>query len=61
MNYPFYCPNCGANKIISMPIKEMTNDGHICDECGTELKREISSMVCGVSIDKTNSFYRKCN
>lgn len=44
-----------------MPIKEMTNDGHICDECGTELKREISSMVCGISIDKTGDFFRKIN
>lgn len=44
-----------------MPIKEMTNDGHICDECGTELKREISSMVCSCSIDKTGDFYRKVN
>lgn len=60
MNYPFYCPNCGATKIISMPIKEAHNDGHYC-ECGTELKREISSMVCGISIDRTNSFFRKLN
>ena len=61
MNYPFECPNCGAKKIISMPIKEAHNDGHLCDECQTEMKREVSSLVCMVSVDKTGDFYRKCN
>lgn len=61
MDYPFECPNCGAKKIISMPIKEAHNDGHYCEICNTELKREVSSLVCGLSIDKTSSFYRKCN
>ena len=60
MNYPFEC-KCGHSEIISMPIKEATNFGHMCDECGTELKREISSMICAASIDKTGSFYRSIN
>ena len=61
MNYPFFCPNCGAKKIISMPIKEAHNDGHYCDDCKTELKREVDSLVCSCSIDKSGGFYRKLN
>ena len=60
MNYPFVCPNCGAEKIISMPITEYKSEGHFC-ECGEEMTREVKSLVCGLSIDKTSSFYRKCN
>lgn len=61
MRYPFECPNCKTKKIISMPIKEAHNDGHFCDNCGTEMVREISSLVCNISIDRTGDFYRKCN
>lgn len=57
MNYPFYCPKCGVRKIISMPIKEYTSEGHKC-ECGFDMKREPSSLVCGGSIDNTGTFFR---
>lgn len=60
MNYPFVCPKCGLTKNIEMSMKDYHSDGHMC-ECGTEMEREVKSLVCGLSIDKTSSFYRKCN
>ena len=60
MNYPFECPRCGLKREISMPMSEYTNSGHYC-ECGTEMVREIKSLVCGMSIDHTNSFFRRNN
>jgi transcription elongation factor Elf1 len=61
MKYPFFCPKCGNKVIISMPIKEAHNDGHYCAECGEELQREVKSLVCAMSVDSTNTFYRKIN
>ena len=61
MNYPFECPKCNYSEIISMPIKEYTSSGHMCKNCGTEMTREVKSLICQCSIDTTNSFYRKCN
>lgn len=60
MNYPFEC-KCGYTEIISMPIKEYKSEGHYCPICGKEMTREVKSLVCGLSVDKTSSFYRKCN
>ena len=57
MNYPFQCPKCGHKETITMSMKEYTGEGHMCPECGEEMKREIDSMVCR-SIDKTGDFYR---
>ena len=59
MNYPFHCPKCGLKKDISMPINQYTSQGHYCPICNTELVREVSSLVCGMSIDNTNSFYKR--
>jgi len=61
MNYPFVCPNCGHDEIISMPMSEYKGEGHMCSECNTEMVREVKSLVCGLSVDKTSSFYRRCN
>lgn len=61
MNYPFYCPNCGYSEIISMPIKEYVGTGHLCSKCNTEMKREVNSLVCGMSIDQTGDFFRRAN
>ena len=60
MNYPFEC-KCGNKKIISMPITEYHSDGHICSVCGAEMYREVSSLVCSMSVDKTGDFYRSVN
>ena len=46
MNYPFQCPKCGHKKLLRMSMKEYTGEGHMCPECGEEMKREIESMVC---------------
>ena len=43
-----------------MPISQYTSEGHYC-ECGTEMVREVSSLVCGMSVDKTGDFFRKVN
>lgn len=56
MNYPFYCPECGYREIIPMLISEYKADGHICKQCNTEMKREISSFG-SIAVDKTNSFF----
>lgn len=61
MRYPFYCPECGARQDINMLITEYTADNHPCPDCGTMMKREVGSLVCGMSIDSTGDFYRKCN
>lgn len=61
MYYPFECPECGTKQDIEMKITEYHSDNHLCPNCKTEMKREVSSLVCGLSVDKTNSFYRRCN
>lgn len=60
MNYPFEC-KCGHKEVISMPIKEYHADDHMCPVCGKEMVREVSSLVCGMSVDKTGNFFRKVN
>ena len=61
MIYPFECPNCKHLEHISMPITLYSSTGHICPKCGTEMVREVKSLVCSCSVDKTNTFYRKIN
>lgn len=61
MNYPFECPKCKHKENISMPIKEYKSEGHICPVCGEEMVREVESLVCSMSIDRTGDFYRKIN
>lgn len=61
MNYPFVCPSCNHKETISMPMAEYISSGHMCKECGTEMVREVESLICGMSIDNTNTFYRKIN
>lgn len=61
MFYPFICPKCGNNETIEMKISEYTSVGHMCPECETEMKRDPQSLCCGMSIDLTGDFYRRCN
>ena len=63
MIYPFECPNpnCEHKEQISMPITLYSASGHMCPKCGTEMVREVKSLVCGMSIDKTGDFYSKYN
>lgn len=66
MYYPFICINekCkNYNHIvkIDMPMKDYVGTGHMCKECGTEMVREVKSLVCGCSVDKTGDFYRSVN
>ena len=61
MFYPFICPKCGREETISMRITEYTSEGHICPDCKMEMKRDPQSLACGMSVDKTGTFYRKCN
>ena len=58
MNYPFEC-KCGHKEIISMSIKEYHAYNHFCPSCGEEMKREVNSLVCGMSVDKTGDFFKK--
>lgn len=61
MNYPFECPKCKHKEAISMPITEYHADNHFCSTCVKEMVREVSSLVCGMSVDKTGDFYRSIN
>lgn len=61
MFYPFVCPKCGHEETISMRITEYVATGHECPKCQTEMERDPQSLCCGMSIDKTNSFFRRCN
>lgn len=61
MKYDFVCPNCGANIIIEMSMKDYHADGHKCSKCGSELKRDPKSLASAMSIDETGDFYRKVN
>lgn len=60
MNYPFEC-KCGHKEEINMPMVEYHADNHFCPICGEEMTREVKSLICGMSIDKTGSFYRSQN
>ena len=59
MNYPFECRKCGRKETITMPITKYHSDGHICPVCDAEMVREVKSLVCSMSIDKTNSFLKR--
>ena len=61
MYYPFECKKCDYHEEISMPMAEYTASGHVCPNCGEEMTREIKSLVCGCSVDKTGDFYRAIN
>lgn len=58
MNYPFVCLKCGQKTTISMSMRDYKSEGHYCSNCNTELTREVNSLVCGMTIDKTGDF---CN
>lgn len=60
MYYPFIC-ECGNKEEISMPMSEYKSSGHVCSVCGKEMTREVKSLVCSLSIDRTGDFYRSCN
>lgn len=60
MRYPFEC-ECGHHRIIEMSITMHRSDGHYCSLCGKEMTREVESLVCGMSVDKTDTFYRRVN
>ena len=59
MNYPFICPHCNNTETISMKMSEYQADNHFCSICGEEMVREVSSLVCSCSIDKTGDFCKK--
>lgn len=61
MKYDFVCPKCENKELIEMKISEYSALGHKCSKCNTELVREVSSLICTTSIDKTNTFFRRTN
>ena len=44
-----------------MRITEYKAEGWNCPICNTEMTRDPKSLVCGASIDKTGTFFRKVN
>lgn len=61
MNYPFEFEKCKCKEIISMPIAEYSSSNHFYPICGKEIVREVKSLVCAVSVDRTEDFFRKVN
>ena len=57
MFYDFICPKCNKKETIQMRITEYKAEGHLCPTCNAETKRDPKSLACGMSIDKTNSFF----
>ena len=43
MTYKFTCESCSSSKDIDMKPSEYKSEGHVCDECGGKLVRDISS------------------
>ncbi len=56
MNYQFVCPECGNRETIAMPIAEYKADGHFCDKCGSELRRDIKDF-CTISQRNVTGFF----
>ena len=59
MYYPFICHNCGHSEEIIMKMSEYIDRGHLCPICQMEMKREIKSMASAMTIDRTNTFFKK--
>ena len=59
MNYPFECSKCGYEEKIDMQMRDYVATGHMCKECNTEMVREVKSLVCAMSVDRTGDFYQK--
>ena len=61
MYYPFTCtnPECGHSEELVMKMSEYTDKGHFCPLCKTEMKRDIKSMASAMTVDTTNTFYKK--
>lgn len=60
-SYKYKCTskNCNAEKTIVCKMSEYSPT--IQCECGEDMIRKVDDLVCGMSIDKTNSFYRSVN
>lgn len=54
------CNNKDKEIEIWKSMKECDREEY-CKCCGELVTRTVSSLVCGLSCDKTNSFYRKNN
>ena len=59
MFYDFICPKCDKKETIQMRITEYKAEGHLCPSCSTEMKRDPKSLVCGMTVDKTGTFFKK--
>ena len=60
--YKYKCTNetCGKeiNRFCRMSEYKATIK---CTECDGDAVRKVDDLVCGMSIDMTNSFFRKVN
>ena len=57
-NYTYKC-RCGNEITITCSMRDYSPTTEC--ECGELAERKPSDLVCGLSIDNTNSFYRKAN
>jgi predicted nucleic acid-binding Zn ribbon protein len=58
-SYSYICHQCNKEKTITCRMSEYTST--IPCECNNEMVRKPDDLVCGMSIDKTNSFFRSVN
>jgi predicted nucleic acid-binding Zn ribbon protein len=60
-SYQYKCSNknCNEEKIVICKMSEYSPT--IKCECGDIMTRKPDDLICGISIDKTNSFYRSIN
>lgn len=60
--YEYQCisEECNHEIIIDCKMSEYSPIQK-CEKCESDMVRKVENMVCGMSIDKTGSFYRAQN
>lgn len=56
MTYKFICKKCGQKFSIDMPLKSYTPNGHICENCGSKLERDVQDYAGG-TIWRCSGYY----
>lgn len=62
-NYECTCEKCSEKFKTIGVFKKMSEMDRVelCKVCNTPMSRTVSSLICGMSVDTTNSFYRSKN
>ena len=60
MIYKFICPKCSHEEEIVMSVNDYTAEGHMCPECGEEMKRNPKNF-CQCYNTQAKDFFGKTN